>query len=166
MTVVHTNLFNFSGSGVLRQILPCSEEYEFTAKKVFRRKAPLTCKCGCICIHNGYNYARKKGFGKVKIGKYACPICGESYEEDKSFWKKLLAEWKETIQSLLMVLRDSSVSYQAISNIMNFIIPSSKGSVFNLFQECMEKINYLKTEDVAGVLIIQYDEQHPKKGRA
>jgi len=166
MTVVHTSLFNFSDSGVLRQILPCSDDYEFSVKKVFRRKVPPTCKCGCTCNHNGYNYARKKGFGKVRIGKYLCPVCEESYEEDKSFWKKLLAEWKETIQGLLIVLRDSSVSYHAISSIMNFIIPLSESSVFNLFQECMGKINYLKTENTAGILIVCYDEQHPKKGRA
>lgn len=165
MTVVHMNLFNFSGSEILGQIFPVSDEYEFTAKNVFRRKFPPVCECGCVCNYNGYNYARKRGFGKVRVGKYLCPACDESYEEDKGFWKKLLGEWKETIQGLFMVLRDSSVSYQAISNIMNFIMPLGEGSVFTWFQDCMNKVDCLKTEDVAGILIIHYDEQHPKKGR-
>ena len=47
-------------------------------------------------VHNGYDYARKKGFGKVRVGKQICPICEEEHREDKGFWKGLLSRWQET----------------------------------------------------------------------
>lgn len=50
---------------------------------------------------------REKGFGKVKIGKQLCKKCDAQHHEDKSFWKKLLADWKETMTSLIMTLRCS-----------------------------------------------------------
>jgi len=39
--------------------------------------------------HNGYNTYCKKGLGSIKIGKYLCPLCKESIEEDRSFWENL-----------------------------------------------------------------------------
>ena len=59
------------------------------SRKVFRLKGSIICKCNHEMVHNGYDYARKKGFGKVKIGKQICPICREEYHEDKGFWKGL-----------------------------------------------------------------------------
>jgi len=82
MTEVHLNLNNFNDSVELSRIFPISDEFEFTTKKVFRRKERLTCpNCGKLMRHNGFNYACKKGFGKVKIGKQRCE-CGCEHIED------------------------------------------------------------------------------------
>lgn len=161
MTEIHLNLNNFLDFDSLLRIFPESNKYEFTSKKVFRLKNRVICGCGECMVYNGYNYARKKGFGKVRIGKQRCQGCGNEYHEDKEFWKGLLSQWKETITSLLLVLRDSDVSWQVISKIMNYIIPCSKDKVRYLFNQKIEQFEYPQE----NYLIVNYDEQHPKKGR-
>lgn len=161
MTEIHLTLNNFIGFEQLFNIFPESNKYEFTSKKVFRLKLRIICNCGQRMVHNGYDYARKKGFGKVRIGKQRCQICGAEHREDKTFWKNLLCRWKETITSLLLVLRDSDVSWKAISKIMSYIIPCSKDKARYLFNERIEQFEYPQD----NYLIVNYDEQHPKKGR-
>lgn len=161
MTSVHLNLNNFNGFGLLLGIFPKSEKYEFTVKKVFRLKDCRVCGCGVMMVHNGYDYARKKGFGKVKIGKQRCQGCGCEYHEDKSFWKDLLSQWKDAVTGLVMVLRDSDVGWKTISNVMNYIIPCSKDKAKYLFDEKVERFEYPQS----NYLIVNYDEQHPKRGR-
>lgn len=162
MTEIHLNLNNFLNFGMLLSIFPESNKYEFTSKKVFRLKEHINCKCGREMVHNGYDYARKKRFGKVKIGKQICPICREEYHENKGFWKSLLSRWKEAITSFIMALRDSHVGWEKISGIMNFIIPMSKDKSRYLFNDCIEQFEYSQEK----YLIVGYDEQHPKKGRS
>ena len=94
MTEIYLNLNNFSDSKHLLALFPASNEYEFTAKKVFRLKYYVFCTCGTKMVHNGFDYARKHGFGKVKIGKQICQDCGNQHHEDKIFWKKLLLNGK------------------------------------------------------------------------
>jgi len=112
-------------------------------------------------VHNGYDYARKKGFGKVKIGKQRCPKCGSEHHEDKSFWKGLLSKWRETITSLILVLRSSDVAWKVVSKVMGFIIPCSKDKARYLFNTKIEQFEYPQD----NFLIVNYDEQHPKRGR-
>ncbi len=161
MTDIHIPLNKLNDLSLLLRLFPKCKDYEFTAKKVFRRKYHLICDCGCQMVHNGYNYVRKKGFGKVKIGKQICPCCGKQHHEDKGFWKDLLSHWHETITSLILTLRDSDVSWENISKIMNFIIPFSKDKARYLFNNKIDQFEYPQ----ANYLIINYDEQHPKKGR-
>lgn len=163
MSEIHTTFFNFSEVELLRQILPKSDAYEFTSKKVFRRRETPVCTCGCKCVYNGYNFARKKHFGKVKIGKYICPQCGKQQEEDKIFWKDILAKWQETIVSMYMILRNSDVSYKVISSIMSFLTPVSKDKIYKDFNHEMDHYEYEVNDHF---LIVHYDEQHPKKGRS
>lgn len=162
MTNIHLNLNNFNDFESLLKILPDSNKYEFTSKKVFRRKDLISCNCGHKMVHNGHNYARKKGFGKVKIGKQKCPKCNEQYVEDKSFWKNLLAQWQEVANTFLLILRDSHVSWDTISNLFNFILPCSKDKARYLFNHRVEQFEYPQD----NYLIVNYDEQHPKRGRA
>lgn len=161
MTEIHLNLNNLCDSGLLFSIFPESNKYEFTSKKVFRLKQNVIDKNGHEMVHNGYDYARKKGLGKVRIGKQICSLCEEQYHEDKGFWKSLLSRWKEAITKMIVSLRDSHVSWQAISNLMKFIIPLGKDKAIYLFDEVVEQFVY--TQD--NYAIVQYDEQHPKKGR-
>ena len=93
MTRIYLNLNNFSDLKLLLTLFPISNDYEFTAKKVFRSKKRVVC-CGQECVHDGHDFVRKKGFGKAKVGKQLCKICGKQHHEDKSFWKKLLGQWQ------------------------------------------------------------------------
>jgi hypothetical protein len=161
MTEIQLDLNNLSDSEALLSLFPSSNKYEFTSKKVFRLKKRVVSKAGYEMVHNGYDYARKKGFGKVKIGKQICPVTGEQYHEDKSFWKKLLSDWKDTIVSLIMTLRDSHVAWEVISKTMEFIIPFGKTKAMYLFNRKIEQFEYPQE----NYLIVNYDEQHPKKGR-
>jgi hypothetical protein len=161
MTEIHLNLNNLFDSEMLQSIFPVSNQYKFTAKKIFRLKYRIVCHCGNTMVHNGYDYAKKKGFGKVKIGKQRCQKCNSEHHEDKSFWKELLSKWKETITSLVLILRTSDVAWDTISKIMNYIIPCSKDKARYLFNERIEQFNYPQD----NYLIVNYDEQHPKRGR-
>jgi hypothetical protein len=161
MTEIQLNFNNLSDSEVLFSLFPASNKYEFTAKKVFRLKHHVICSCGIEMAHNGFDYARKRGFGKVRIGKQLCRICGNQHHEDKSFWKKLLSQWKEIITNLILTLRDADVSWDVVSKIMNFIIPFGKTKAMYLFNNHIEQFDYPQD----NYLIVNYDEQHPKKGR-
>lgn len=161
MTEIHLNLNNFLNSGLLLNMFPESSQYEFTSKKVFRLKEHRICNQGHEMVHNGYDYARKKGLGKLRIGKQRCLICNEEHHEDKGFWKGLLSRWKETVTKMILTLRDSNVSWKAISKFMKFILPCGKDKAIRLFDEAVEQFSY--TQD--NYAIVQYDEQHPKEGR-
>jgi len=161
MTQIHLNLNNFLDFNDLLGIFPESNQYEFTSKKIFRRKMRLTCICGYQMTHNGFNFVRKKGFGKAKVGKQKCPKCGNTHTEDKRFWKNLLSKWVETTTSLIMSLRDSDVSWTKIKTVMGFIMPCSKDKARYLFNNRIEQFEYPQE----NFLIVNYDEQHPKRGR-
>jgi len=160
MTEIYLNLNNFTDSKLLLTLFPASNEYEFTAKRVFRSKKRVIC-CGQECVHDGHDFIRKKGFGKAKVGKQICQICGKQHHEDKSFWKKLLGQWQETITSLILTLRDSHVAWEVVQKVMSFIIPFGKTKAVNLFNYRVEQFEYPQE----NYLIVNYDEQHPKKGR-
>lgn len=161
MTEIHLNINNFCDFEVLLSLFPLDKQFEFSAKKVFRRKDFVVCKCGCKMVHNGFDYARKKGFGRFKVGKQICPKCKTQHHEDKGFWKNLLTEWQKTITAMLIELRDSNVSWKAISSLMSFIIPFSKDKARYLFNEEIEQFEY----EQENYVFVNYDEQHPKEGR-
>lgn len=160
MTEIYLNLNNFNDFETLLSLFPVSKEYEFTAKKIFRSKKRVVC-CGQECWHDGHDFIRKKGFGKVKVGKQICPVCTKQHHEDKSFWKKLLLQWQETITSLILTLRDSHVAWEKIAKVMGFLIPFGKTKALSLFNKAVEQFEYPQD----NFLIVNYDEQHPKKGR-
>ena len=161
MTEIHLSFNNTFDFESLLGIFPVSDEFEFTAKNVFRRKTRVEC-CGEFMVHNGFNYVRKKGFGKVKVGKQLCKCCGSQFVEDKSFWKKLLNDWFDAVCSLVLRLRDSSVGWNVIEDVFDFLIPYSKDSLRNLFNRKIDVFEYPQR----NFLIVNYDEQHPKRGRA
>ena len=67
-----------------------SNNLKRTEDGIFRRTIrPLCPECGVLMSRNGYNLYCKKYIGSIKMGRYICPCCGESLEEDRSFWEKL-----------------------------------------------------------------------------
>lgn len=160
MTEIQLNFNNLSDSETLLSLFPASNDYEFTAKKVLRSRKRVVC-CGGEMLYDGFDFIRKTGFGKVKIGKQVCKICKRQHHEDKSFFKKLLEQWKEMITNFILMLRDADVSWDVISKTFNFILPCSKGKAMQLFNHCIEQFEYPQD----NFLIVNYDEQHPRKGR-
>ena len=161
MTKINLTLNNFSDFKTLFSLFPASSNFIFTEKKVFKSIKPVFCSCGTKMVDNGFDYIRKKGFGKVKIGKKLCPHCKEQHHEDSSFFKDLLSNWLENIAKFATIMRDNDVSWQGTSDIMNFIMPCSKDKMKYLFDKNIEQFEY----EQENFLIVNYDEQHPKKGR-
>ncbi|GBE53977.1 transposase IS66 family protein [archaeon BMS3Bbin15] len=112
--------------------------------------------------YNGYNTYTKKGLGSVKIGRYLCPQCGKSLEEDRSFWEELKADFFEVLRLIYQRLRVHHVSYQGISWILELIFPRGKDTIYQTFNSTMGST---VTQPVKEIQIVHYDEQFPKKGR-
>lgn len=162
MTEIHLNLNNFNDFESLLALFPASNEYVFSEKQVFRAKTHRICSCGTKMVFNGHDFVRKKGFGKVKVGKQICPNCHKQYREEKSFFKDLLGKWLKNIADLVTHLRGHEVSWEGISETMNFLIPKSGESLRQLFNEEIEQFEY----EQENYIIVNYDEQHPKSGRS
>jgi len=164
MTKIKCNLLNFSQKDVLLSVFgKYSNEFEYTADGIFRRIVPLPCpKCENQGNHNGFNTYRKKGLGHVKMGRYICPICKEPYEEDRSLWIELKKEFFSTLDELYLRFRSNNVSYEGSVDVMEIIFPRGKDTICNAFNRAVESIELPPIEDI---LIVYYDEQHPKEGR-
>jgi len=136
------------------------DEFEYTANGVFRRTTPSLCpKCGSRMNYNGYNTYRKASLGNVKIGRYICPCCRKSCEEERSFWEKFF----DTLKFIYQRLRVQHVSYQGIASVMGLIFPRGKDHILNDFNGPVEKTDIPPMENVYTV---HYDEQYHRMGRA
>jgi hypothetical protein len=164
MVSLDTNLNNFSYCEILFAIFgEFSTDFVYTATGIFRRTKPPVCpECGTPMNYNGYNTYDKRGLGSVKIGRYICPSCDKSCEEERSFWEKLKGNFFGIIGEIYNLMKLHHVSYQGISDIMGLIYPQGKDTIFNMFADSIEKTVIPPIEDFQIVL---YDEQHPKKGR-
>jgi len=99
--------------------------------------------------------------GTFKIGKYECPCCKITPEEDRSIWEKIKTDFFNQLRRIYRQLRENHVSYQAVSDIIKLIFPQSKGTIFREFNESMEEVGNSKVDKV---YIVYYDEQFPKEG--
>jgi len=164
MVSLDTNLNNFSYCEILLAIFgEYSTDFVYTATGIFRRTVPPVCpECGTQMNYNGYNTYDKRGLGSVKIGRYICPCCDKTCEEERSFWEKLKGDFFGTIGEIYNLMKLHHVSYQGISDIMGLIYPQGKDTIFNMFANSVEKTVIPPAENIRIVL---YDEQHPKKGR-
>ncbi len=164
MVTINLNLTNFNNvAGFMNIFNGLDNNFEITSDEVLRQKnAPPCPSCDTQMNHNGHNKYTKKNLGTIKIGKYLCPCCEETLEEDKSVWEKIKTEFFNQLRKIYRLLRNNNVSYQAISEIMKLIFPQSKGTVFRGFIESMEEV---EIPENGKAYIVHYDEQFPKKGR-
>src|SRR5664280_2031510 len=91
MVTINLNFNNFSGLSTFLEVF-CSYDnsYEYTADEIFHKKAyPFCPKCNSPIVNNGYNIYGKKELGDIKIGRYKCPNCNCTHEENRSFWEGL-----------------------------------------------------------------------------
>ena len=161
MTKINLTINNFNDFEALISLFPVSNDYVFTEKKVFKSLETIFCSCGKKMVDNGFDYVRKKGFGKVKVGKKICLSCKKQYHESKSFFKDLLSKWMNNLSKFAILLRDNDVSWKGCSDLMSFIMPCSKDKLKYLFDKSIEQFEY----EQDNYLIVNYDEQHPKRGR-
>ena len=132
----------------------------FTNDGIFRSIIPPLCpKCGVMMNRNGYNTYCKKYIGSIKMGRYICPLCKESCEEDRSFWEELKENLFECMDAIYQQLRFCHVSYAGISKTMELIFPRGKSTIWNTFTESVEKTCIPPVHDIQ---IVHYDEQHPQ----
>lgn len=164
MVTINLNLNNFSELPTLMEVFSSFDNsYEYTAEGIFRRKvSPFCHKCNSPMVHNGYNTYTKKGLGDIKIGRYKCPNCNCTDEENRSFWESLKSTLSDSLGEFFKLLRSYNVSHEGISAVMDFIFPKSKSTILREFNSNMEQEKVSRDENVR---IVCYDEQHPKKGR-
>ncbi|MDQ1276819.1 MAG: hypothetical protein QG610_2397 [Euryarchaeota archaeon] len=163
MVTINLTLNNFSELPSLLSLFGSFDnDYEYTTRGVFRRKTPPVCPvCSTPMVHNGYNPYTKQDLGKISIGRYKCSNCGNTQEEDRSFWENLKTLLFDSFNNFFQILRYHSVSYDGISDIMDFIYPRSRSTILRAFNEKMEQENIPSSENIR---IVHYDEQHPKEG--
>lgn len=164
MVTINLTLNNFSELPSLLYLFDSfGNDYEYTARGVFRRKTPPACSvCSTSMVHNGYNPYTKQDLGEINIGRYKCSNCGNTQEEDHSFWKDLKNLLFDSFNNFFQILRHHNVSYDGISAIMDFIYPRSRSTILRAFNKKMEQENVPKLKNIR---MVHYDEQHPKEGR-
>jgi hypothetical protein len=165
MTEIQLSLINFPYREMLTMIFSdYSDEFEFTASGVFRRVVPPVCpECGMPMIRNGFNIYCKGHLGKATVGRYWCKSCGNSIEEDRSFWDKMKAQFFNILTDIMLRLRLNHVSYEEIESIMTLLYPRDKDTIRNMVRCAIENTRVASVKDVR---IVHYDEQHPKAGRS
>jgi hypothetical protein len=68
----------------------------------------------------------------------------------------------DSFNGFFQLLRYHNVSYDGISDIMDFIYPRSRSTILRAFYKEMEQETVPFSENIR---IVHYDEQHPKEGR-
>jgi hypothetical protein len=141
-----------------------SNEFEFTAEGVFRRIIPPACpQCGKRMSHNGYNKYHILDLAIIKLGRYHCKKCNISFQEENIFFGNMKFEISKILTGLYQVLRNHDVSYQGISEVMDYLIPQSRDTICRNFSNSVASVQLPET---SSIQIIHYDEQHPKAGRS
>ena len=165
MTVIATNFLNLPfADEIMDAFKEYSNEYEFTAEGVFRRiNSPACPRCGKRMSHNGYNRYHLLDLAVIKLGKYHCKKCNISSQEENIFLTKMKFEISKILTGLYQVLRNHEVSYEGISEVMNYLIPQSRDAICRKFSNSIASVQLPET---SSIKIVHYDEQHPKAGRS
>lgn len=165
MTVIAINFLNLPfAHEIMDAFKEYSNEYEFTAQGVFRRMIPPACpRCGEKMSHNGSNKYQILNLAIIKLGRYHCRECSMNLQEGNIFLENMRLEISKILAGLYQVLRNHDVSYEGISDVMDYLIPQSRDTICRTFSNSVASIQLPKTSPIQ---IIHYDEQHPKAGRS
>jgi hypothetical protein len=165
MSTINTTLNNFCHVTTMMEVFSeFPHDYEFDENGVLRRSSrPCCVKCGKPLNKNGYNSYTKKGLGTIRVGRWSHSECNTYLEEDRTFWETLSQEFFRYLAELTLVLRRHHLSYSGMSEVFSFIFPRGRETTRTLFLDHMNHVEFPEQRDI---LIVHYDEQHPKKGRA
>jgi hypothetical protein len=67
------------------------------------------------------------------------------------------------LTGLCQVLRSHDVSYEGISEVLNYLIPQSRDTVSRIFSNSVASV---KLPESGPICVVHYDEQHHKSGRS
>jgi hypothetical protein len=165
MTTIATTFLNFPFANQIKDAFnEYSNEYEFTAEGVFRRITPPACPCcGKQMSHNGYNKYHILNISIIKLGRYHCRWCSKSSQEENIFIYRIKYEISKIFTDLYHVLRNHDVSYEGISEVMDYLVPQSRDTICRDFSDSVASV---QLPEASRIQIIHYDEQHPKAGRS
>jgi len=165
MTIIATTFINLPfANQILDAFGEYSDEYEFTAEGVFRRINPPACPCcGKQMCHNGSNISSILDIASIKLGRYLCKKCNKSLQEKNTFWSDMKFEFSRILTGLYQVLRNHAVSFEGVSEVMDYIIPQSRDTISRNFSDSVASVQL--PED-SSIQIVHYDEQYPKAGRS
>ncbi len=164
MTAIANNFLNLPFAHQLVDAFKeYSNEYEFTAEGVFRRTIPPACQqCEKQMCHNGSNKYHILGLATIKLGRYHCSKCGLNLQEENIFLDNMKLEISRIFAGLYQLLRNHDVSYEGISDVMDYLVPQSSDTICRRFFNSVASIQLPETSPIQ---VIHYDEQHPKAGR-
>ena len=165
MTTIATTFLNLPfADQIIDAFSEYSNEYEFTAEGVFRRINPPACPCcGKQMCHNGSNISSIIDQASIKLGRYLCKKCNISLQEKNTFWANMKFEFSRILAGLYQVLRNHAVSFEGISEVMDYIIPQSRDTICRDFSDSVAGV---QLPGDSSIQIVHYDEQHPKAGRS
>ena len=161
MTIIATTFLNLPfANRIMNAFNEYSNEYEFTADGVFRRTNSPACPCcGKQMNHNGYNRYSILDLANIKLGRYICRNCNIFSQEKNTFWEKMNFEFNQIFTGLYQVLRNHDVSFEGVSEVMDYLIPQSRDTICRDFTDSVASVQL--PED-SSIQIVHYDEQHPK----
>jgi hypothetical protein len=113
--------------------------------------------------HNGSNKYRILNLAIIKLGRYQCKKCLLNKQEGNIFLDNMKLEISKILAGLYQVLRNHDVSYEGISDVMNYLIPQSSDTICRRFSDSVASVQLPKASPIQ---VIHYDEQHPKAGRS
>jgi transposase-like protein len=165
MTTIATTFLNLPFANQIKEAFSeYSNEYEYTTEGVFRRINPPACpRCGKQMCHNGSNISAILDLASIKLGRYLCKKCNISVQEKNTFWLKMKSEIGRILTGLYQVLRNHSVSFEGMSEVMDYIIPKSGDTICRNFSDSVAGV---QIPDDSSIQIVHYDEQYPKAGRS
>ena len=165
MTIIASTFLNFPfANRIMNAFNEYSNEYEFTADGVFRRTNSPACPCcGKRMSHNGYNRYSILDLANIKLGRYLCKKCNISLQEKNIFWEKMNFEFNQIFAGLYQVLRNHDVSFEGVSDVMDYLIPQSRDTICRDF---IDSVASVQLPEDSSIQVIHYDEQHPKAGRS
>jgi hypothetical protein len=112
--------------------------------------------------HNGSNKYQILGLATIKLDRYHCSKCGLNLQEENIFLDNMKFEIGSIFAGLYQVLRNLDVSYEGISDVMDYLIPQSSDTICRRFSDSVASVQLPETSPIQ---VIHYDEQHPKAGR-
>ena len=84
-------------------------------------------------------------------------------QEENIFLDNIRLECSKILDGLCQVLRNHDVSYEGISDVMDYLVPQGKDTICRKF---FNSVASVQLPEASPIQIIHYDEQHPKAGRS
>lgn len=92
------------------------------------------------------------------MGKYICPNCKRSIQEDAGFWRRHIGRINDAVSCAVGVLRRENVSYGTIVEVMSYILPVGKDKIAEMVSSQVLDYTYLGINYRDTIVIVHYYE--------